>query len=81
MLRCLGASEARTLALFVAQFVVLGLVASAIGVVLALGGQALLVSLLRVAHGGRAAVRRRSRPASPRSPPACCCCSASRCRR
>jgi putative ABC transport system permease protein len=46
MLRCLGASERRTLALFVAQFVVLGIVASALGVVLALGGQALLVSLL-----------------------------------
>jgi len=46
MLRCLGASEARTLAIFVAQFVVLGLVASALGVVLALGGQALLASLL-----------------------------------
>ena len=46
MLRCLGASEARTLALFVTQFVALGLVASAIGVLLALGGQALLVSLL-----------------------------------
>src|SRR6185436_2949737 len=46
MLRCLGASERRTLALFVAQFVVLGIVASALGVVLALGGQALLVSIL-----------------------------------
>ena len=46
MLRCLGASEARTLALFVTQFVVLGVAASAAGVVLALGGQALLVALL-----------------------------------
>ena len=46
MLRCLGASERRTLALFVTQFVALGLVASAFGVLLALGGQALLVSLL-----------------------------------
>lgn len=46
MLRCLGASERRTLALFATQFVVLGLVASAIGVVLALGGQALLASIL-----------------------------------
>ncbi|CAG0995014.1 hypothetical protein BURK1_02480 [Burkholderiales bacterium] len=46
MLRCLGASEGRALALFVAQFVVLGLAASAVGVALALGGQALLVSLL-----------------------------------
>jgi putative ABC transport system permease protein len=46
MLRCLGASEARTLALFATQFAVLGLVASAAGVVLALGGQALLGSVL-----------------------------------
>ncbi|HQU48313.1 MAG TPA: ABC transporter permease [Casimicrobiaceae bacterium] len=46
MLRCLGASERRTLALFATQFVVLGLIASAIGVALALGGQALLASIL-----------------------------------
>ncbi len=46
MLRCLGASEGKALALFVAQFVVLGLVASALGVVLGLLGQALLVSVL-----------------------------------
>ena len=46
MLRCLGASQRRALALFVAQFVVLGVAASAVGVVLALAGQALLVALL-----------------------------------
>ena len=46
MLRCLGTSQRRALALFVTQFVVLGIVASAVGVVLALAGQALLVSLL-----------------------------------
>jgi putative ABC transport system permease protein len=47
MLRCLGTSEARTLVLFVAQFLALGLIASSIGVVLALGGQQLLVMVLR----------------------------------
>jgi len=46
MLRTLGASEARTLSLFIAQFVVLGFIASLAGVLLALGGQALLVAVL-----------------------------------
>lgn len=46
MLRCLGASEARALALFVVQFVVLGVIASVVGVLLALAGQQLLVALL-----------------------------------
>lgn len=46
MLRCLGASRGRTLALFVVQFVLLGVVACAAGVLLALGGQALLVRTL-----------------------------------
>ena len=46
MLRCLGASEGKALTLFVAQFAVLGLAASAAGVVLGLLGQALLVSVL-----------------------------------
>jgi putative ABC transport system permease protein len=46
MLRCLGASERATLALFVLQFGTLGVLASAAGVVLALGGQQLLVMLL-----------------------------------
>ncbi len=46
MLRCLGTSQRRALMLFVTQFVVLGVVASAVGVALALAGQALLVALL-----------------------------------
>jgi putative ABC transport system permease protein len=46
MLRCLGASERQTLALFVLQFAALGVLASATGVLLALGGQQLLVALL-----------------------------------
>jgi putative ABC transport system permease protein len=46
MFRCFGAKVLQTLVLFLAQFVVLGIVASAIGVVLALGGQQVLVTLL-----------------------------------
>jgi putative ABC transport system permease protein len=46
MLRCLGASERKTLLLFVWQFGALGVLASAAGVALALGGQQLLVMLL-----------------------------------
>jgi putative ABC transport system permease protein len=46
MMRCFGATRARTLALFVLQFLVLGVVACAVGVVVALGGQALLVQTL-----------------------------------
>jgi putative ABC transport system permease protein len=46
MLRCLGSSERRTLALFVIQFAVLGTAASLAGVLLALAGQQLLVSVL-----------------------------------
>ena len=46
MLRCFGASRARTLALFVLQFALVALVASAVGILLALGGQQLLVVLL-----------------------------------
>ncbi len=46
MLRCLGASERRTLALFVVQFAVLGAAASLVGVLLALAGQQLLVAVL-----------------------------------
>ena len=38
MLRCLGAPVRQTLALFIMQFLVLGIVASALGVVVALGG-------------------------------------------
>ena len=46
MFRCFGASVPRTLALFVVQFVALGIVASALGLVAALVGQALLAALL-----------------------------------
>jgi putative ABC transport system permease protein len=46
MLRCFGAPQRQTLALFVIQFALLGMVASAVGVLVALGGQQLLVWLL-----------------------------------
>jgi putative ABC transport system permease protein len=46
MLRCLGAPVRKTLALFMIQFLVLGVVASTLGVVVALGGQELLVRTL-----------------------------------
>jgi len=46
MLRCLGAPVRQALALFLVQFVVLGVAASAVGLLAALGGQALLVATL-----------------------------------
>ena len=46
MLRCFGAPQRRTLALFVVQFAVLGIAASLIGVLAGLAGQAMLVRLL-----------------------------------
>ncbi len=46
MMRCFGASRRRTLALFVLQFAVLGMVAGAAGIVLALLGAQLLTYLL-----------------------------------
>ena len=46
MFRCFGASVLQTLSLFFVQFLVLGVTASAVGVVLALGGQQVLVTLL-----------------------------------
>ena len=46
MLRCLGAPRRTMLTLFMLQFGVLGVIASAAGIVLALGGQQLLVMLL-----------------------------------
>jgi putative ABC transport system permease protein len=46
MLRCFGAAQRRTLALFVVQFAVLGVVASLVGVLAGLAGQELLVTLL-----------------------------------
>ncbi len=46
MFRCFGARVGQTLTLFFVQFLVLGLVACAIGVVVALAGQQLLLTLL-----------------------------------
>lgn len=46
ILKCHGASRARTLALFAIQFLLAGLVAGVIGVAIALAGQQLLVSVL-----------------------------------
>lgn len=46
MLRCFGAPAAQTLALFLIQFVALGIIACAVGVVVALAGQEVLVRLL-----------------------------------
>jgi putative ABC transport system permease protein len=46
MMRCFGAPQRQTLWLFAIQFCVLGLGASGVGMLLALGGQQLLVSLL-----------------------------------
>ncbi len=46
MFRCFGAKVGQTLALFVVQFLVLGIVACTFGVVLAFAGQQMLVALL-----------------------------------
>ena len=46
ILKCLGASRQRTLALFTMQFVLIGVVSSMAGVVIALAGQQLLVVVL-----------------------------------
>ena len=46
MMRCLGAPQRRILALFALQFLVLGVGASVVGCLLALGGQQLLIVLL-----------------------------------
>ena len=46
MFRCFGAKVGQTLALFFVQFLVLGVIACAIGVALALAGQQLLVVML-----------------------------------
>ncbi len=47
ILKCHGASRARTLSLFAIQFLLAGLLASAIGIVVALVGQQLLVAVLQ----------------------------------
>ncbi len=46
ILKCHGASRARTLGLFAAQFLIAGVAAGIVGVVVALGGQQLLVLVL-----------------------------------
>jgi putative ABC transport system permease protein len=46
MMRCFGAPQGQTLALFVIQFLVVGIGASVAGTLVALGGQQLLVALL-----------------------------------
>lgn len=47
VLRCLGANQARLFRIYLLQFVVLGFVASLLGGLLGLGGQALLAEMLR----------------------------------
>src|SRR6185312_2574967 len=49
MFRCFGASVARTLTLFIVQFIALGIASSALGVVGALLGQQLLATMLATA--------------------------------
>jgi putative ABC transport system permease protein len=52
MMRCFGAPQAQTLSLFVVQFLILGLVASVAGTLIAAAGQQLLVVFLgAVIHG------------------------------
>jgi len=46
MMRCLGAAQRQTLALFLLQFLALGSVASVVGCAIALGGQQVLVAIL-----------------------------------
>ena len=52
MFRCFGAPVGRTLALFVLQFALLGIIASAAGLVIAWIGQALLAQLLSALFAG-----------------------------
>lgn len=52
MFRCFGARVGQTLALFLVQFLVLGVIACALGVAVALGGQQLLVALLGAVVAG-----------------------------
>ena len=80
MMRCFGASVMQALVLFFVQFLALGVAASAVGVVLALAGQQVLVALL-----GSVVVTDLPPPAWAHR--ACrpsvrgyCCCSVSRCR-
>ena len=52
MLRCFGAPVRQTLTLFSLQFLLLGAIGSIAGLIVALGGQQLLVWLLSTAFGG-----------------------------
>jgi putative ABC transport system permease protein len=52
MMRCLGAPVRRMLGLFVLQFTLLGVVASVVGVAIALAGQALLAHLVTALFSG-----------------------------
>ena len=52
MMRCFGAPVAQTLALFATQFIVLGALACAAGLVVALAGQQLLVLMLSTVFAG-----------------------------
>jgi putative ABC transport system permease protein len=47
VIRCLGATQRRTLALYLVQFLLLGVAASALGVAIGLAGQQALVAVLR----------------------------------
>ena len=80
-MRCLGAGERQVLAMFSLQFVVLGLGASVVGCVLALGGQQLLVHPARIDGSRRPAAADAVAGAVRRLQPASCCCWDSRCRR
>ena len=69
MMRCLGAPQRQMLALFALQFLMLGLAASVVGCVVALGGQQLLVDAARGDGQQRsAAARTAARGASPWQP-------------
>ncbi len=82
MFRCFGARvSGRRSRCSSLQFLVLGVVASAVGVCVALGGQQLLVMLLSSMVTADLPPPGCAPASSRRSAPACCCCSASRCRR
>ncbi len=81
MFRCFGARVGQTLTLFFVQFLVLGIVACAIGVRGGAGRTAAADDAAGLGGGhGTAAAVGRARAHVVRAP-ASCCCSASRCRR
>ena len=65
MFRCFGARVGQTLVLFFVQFLVLGVVACGVGVLVALAGQQLLVTLMSVGARAPTCRRRRGCPARP----------------